>query len=589
MLSPLRAAPALALFLAAAAPSLAAGTLRVPQDHKTIQAAIDAAQEGDRILVAVGTYTERVRMKPGVTLKSAGDDSKGALGLKRAESTIIDGNVAGAEGAGVTMAEDSSLDGFTVTGVGQYDDALWKKHHATQGEEQSHEHIGAPGTAGIAVTGIARCTVVNNIVHHIGYTGIAITGAEGKRVSPRIVRNVAYRNMGGGIGSMKKSAAIIEENVCFENFYAGIGHSDASPLVINNVCYGNIRAGIGISEGSCPIVRGNKCYQNRRAGIGVRSEKTAPLVEDNDCYENAMAGIGSRDGASPVVRGNRCHENGMAGIGSRGGARPVIVGNKCYRNADAGIGSELGAVAYIAHNECYENEDAGIGQRSDAETTLDGNYVHHNKKAGLGFDECKSGNSTVVHNKVVDNGLVAVGIHAGWNVRLVGNELSRPDGLPPIVMVFKGSEAEFSGNTIQGSGVAGIRTEGTVRIVNNKFHCPGLRKGGGPPQFAVWGLPGAEIVFVGNKIARWRHALSADKAAVSASYNEVSDYWQVGIRVSDPTAPATAIGNIFWSEAGHTGVEIKGDQGIVEDNRVEKARPTSAAAAGEAPENRPSK
>ena len=81
------------------------------------------------------------------------------------------------------MAEDSTLDGFSVTGVGKYDDARWNKHHATRGEEQAKEMIGAPGVAGIAVAGITRCTVANNIVHHIGYTGIAITGAKDRHDS----------------------------------------------------------------------------------------------------------------------------------------------------------------------------------------------------------------------------------------------------------------------------------------------------------------------------------------------------------------------------------------------------------------------
>ena len=118
--------------------------------------------------------------------------------------------------------------------------------------------IGAPGTAGIAVTGITRCSVTNNIVHHIGYTGIGITGEKGKQVSPHIFRNITYRNMGGGIGSMRGSTAIVEENICFENFYAGIGHENANPLVINNTCYKNVRAGIGIREEACTSVRGKK-------------------------------------------------------------------------------------------------------------------------------------------------------------------------------------------------------------------------------------------------------------------------------------------------------------------------------------------
>jgi pectin methylesterase-like acyl-CoA thioesterase len=71
-----------------AQPALAA-TLRVPQDHKTIQAAIDASSTGDTIMVAPGKYPERIRLKPGIMLRSLGDDARRTDGLKRAEATII--------------------------------------------------------------------------------------------------------------------------------------------------------------------------------------------------------------------------------------------------------------------------------------------------------------------------------------------------------------------------------------------------------------------------------------------------------------------------------------------------------------------
>ncbi|MEL0097789.1 MAG: hypothetical protein VW875_18270, partial [Planctomycetaceae bacterium] len=79
-------------------------TVRVPQDTKTIQEGIDAAEDGDIVIVDAGTYKERIQLKPGVTVRSAGDDTKGELGLKRAETTIIDGNVEGATNPGVVMA-----------------------------------------------------------------------------------------------------------------------------------------------------------------------------------------------------------------------------------------------------------------------------------------------------------------------------------------------------------------------------------------------------------------------------------------------------------------------------------------------------
>jgi parallel beta-helix repeat protein len=554
----------------ATAPMSFAATIEVPKDHKTIQSAIDAAARGDTVLVQPGTYPESIRLKEGITVKSAGDDSRGKIGLKRAEDTIIDGGGAGAKGPAVVMAAGSTLDGFTVTRVGVFDQKEYEKHYATQGENLPDERgaVGAgrnfPALAVPAITAVVR----NNIVRDNGHAGI---GCVGKSNASVISLNVVYRNMGGGIGISDGATPTVQGNRCFNNLRSGIGSRNSAALILGNECFDNVRAGIGIREKARPVVRGNKCYKNQRAGIGCRMEGTSPVIEDNDCYENKMAGIGCRDGAAPFIRGNRCYDNALAGIGSRDGARPVIFGNKCYRNKEAGIGTQLGARAFIAHNECYENEKAGIGQRSDAETILGGNHVHHNKAAGIGFEECKSGKSTVLNNMVIDNAQVAIGIHGGWKVRVAGNELSRKDGLPPIVMVFKGSEADFCDNTIRGAGVAGIRTEGIVRVMNNKFECSALRKGGGPPQFAVWGLPGAEIVFTGNTVNGWRHALSADKAAVIASHNTVSDYWQVGIRINEPTAPAVAIGNVFQTDMDHAGVTITGAQGIVEDNRVEKS------------------
>ncbi len=444
-----------------AVPALA-GTLHVPQDHPTIQAAIDAAGAGDTVLVAAGTYRERIQLKAGVTLKSAGDDTRGTLGLKRAESTIVDGNVPGASGAGITMAEGSTLDGFSVTGVGTYDDALWQKHHATQGEEQAEEPIGELGAAGIAVIGIERCTVQHNLVHHIGYTGIAIVGAEGKRVAPHIFRNVAFRNMGGGIGSMKGSTALIDENECFENFYAGIGHDHASPLVIKNVCYQNIRAGIGISEGACPIVRENKCYRNRRAGIGIRTgEDTQPIVEHNECYANDMAGIGSRDEAQPIIRHNRCYQNRMAGIGSRDGARGLIEDNECFENEMSGIGARLGAAPVIRGNRCYKNLMAGIGAREGARPVIEDNDCYENKMAGIGTQQ--DAVAIIRHNRCYRNEMAGIGAELGARPVIADNEcfenklagIGAREGAAPLIY----------GNRSHHNMMAGIGNESGARSV----------------------------------------------------------------------------------------------------------------------------
>ena len=110
-----------------------------------IQAAVDAAHPGDIVLVEAGIYRERVRLKENVSLRSAGDDSAGKLGLARAEATVNDGAGTQDETPGVAMAEGSVIDGFAVANVGRYDDAEWKRHFETRGDQQMHERIGAPG------------------------------------------------------------------------------------------------------------------------------------------------------------------------------------------------------------------------------------------------------------------------------------------------------------------------------------------------------------------------------------------------------------------------------------------------------------
>jgi parallel beta-helix repeat protein len=521
-----------------------AETHRVPEAYRTIQAAVDAAGPGDTVLVAAGVYRERVRMKPGVVLRSAGGDRRGELGLIRAEATIIDGGGEAEGGAGVQMAEGATLDGFTVRRVGRYDAATWEKHHQTRGADQMHEHIGQPGTPGVEVRGVS-CVVKNNITHHNGYTGIAVTGVEGKRTSPRIFGNVSYRNMGGGIGSMDGSTALIESNLCFENFYAGIGHHNASPVVTDNECYSNIRAGIGISEGSSPVVRGNRCYGNQRAGIGIRTgDKTRPVVEGNDCYENAMAGIGVSEGAAPIVRDNRCYGNGMAGIGSESGARPMIVGN-----------------------ECYENEWAGIGQDGVAETLLIGNHVHDNGEAGIGFDGGDKSVGIVVGNRVIDNAMVAVGVNSGWQVHLIDNELSRRGGAPPVAMVFEGARANFLGNTLRGDGVAGIRAAGGVRVIGNRLKGVKNSKGRAPGN-GVWGLAGAEIVFGQNVVTGWQHGLNTKGAAVNAWGNRISDYEKFGVKISEPSAAPYVVDNVLRDSESRPAFEIQGEDAVVAGNRV---------------------
>ena len=501
--------------IAATHPALAT-TRRVPQDHPTIRVAIDASDSGDTILVAAGQYLERIRLKPGITLRSDGDDARGTEGLQRAEATIIDGGGAAGDQPGVVMAEGSTLDGFTVTNVGMFDEAVWQQHFDSHGDELGDEEgsVQAEGTQpAISIRGVS-CTVTACIVRHNGDVGIGVLGQENAKTAPLITDNWVYRNLGGGIGVADAAEPIIRGNTCRENLRAGIGCRQANPIITDNVCCQNIRAGIGCREGAKPVLRGNRCYRNRRAGIGIRMDGTAPVVEANECYENEMAGIGCRDGASPILRGNLCRNNKLVGIGCRDGARPLIVGNECRENELAGIGVQQRAVAVIQGNRCLDNRTVAIGVTEDSRATI------------------------------------------------TDNELNRDGGLPPIIAVKDGSIATIRDNRISGGGVAAVLVQGQATISGNAFAGAGAEQGN-----AVWVWENSTSTISDNVFDGYRAAVQATKATVVVTGNEIRRFQGTAIIVRDSPQPAHVFGNTAASDDPLAKVvEIQGRAGIVEAN-----------------------
>lgn len=99
------------LFLLLLPLSLFGATTSVPSDYPTIQAAIDASQDGDTIIVQPGTYMENINYNgKAITITSTNPKYPSVVA-----ATIIDGN---SQGSVVTFSsgesQDSILMGFTI-------------------------------------------------------------------------------------------------------------------------------------------------------------------------------------------------------------------------------------------------------------------------------------------------------------------------------------------------------------------------------------------------------------------------------------------------------------------------------------------
>ena len=186
-------------------------TLLVPEEYSTIQSAIDAASDGDSVLVSAGTYLENINFN-GKNIVVIGEDR---------ETTIIDG---GHNGSVVTFdsieGTASALSNFTITGGNAYDGG------------------------GIYCSSSAPTIKDNIITGNVSETyggGISCNYS-----SPIIMNNTITSNSaiyGGGISFDRYTSSVIKGNNINGNSAeegGGIGcFTFSSPTITNNTIAGN--------------------------------------------------------------------------------------------------------------------------------------------------------------------------------------------------------------------------------------------------------------------------------------------------------------------------------------------------------------
>ena len=225
-----------------------AATIHVPLDYPKIQAAIDAASNGDIILVSDGTYQEGIDFKgKAIIVKSVNGPATTIIDAGGVNTVV---NFSGGETA------NSVLDGFTIqnggpstsgsgSGITASGSSPTIKHNIVQGNR------GCDG-AGINLYFSSPIIDSNTITNNSrggcsgggGGGGIYVGGAS----QTQIINNTISQNQmnadGGGIGLFAAGTPLIRANIFQGNTATGQGggiamFNQSDPLVIDNLFVGN--------------------------------------------------------------------------------------------------------------------------------------------------------------------------------------------------------------------------------------------------------------------------------------------------------------------------------------------------------------
>ncbi len=277
-------------------------TLVVPDQHPTIQAAINAARAGDTIRVKAGTYSESARLIEGIRLMGEGKD---VVKVRSASTTN-------------TLNGDGIKKGF-VSGL--------TFEHADKSNNAGSRYAVVSLGGGCAVE-ITDCriqmgdgtgiTVANGspkitecILERNGRNGIAITGSN---AHPAIARNQCRFNEQDGIIFLQAATGDVQSNVCETNGRNGIvaGGPGTTPTLTGNQCRGNGRDGIEFGDGASGDLRENICEGNKRNGVSVYGKGAGCKLLSNTCRNNTMCGIWCEAGSLSVRTANQLSGNRKA-------------------------------------------------------------------------------------------------------------------------------------------------------------------------------------------------------------------------------------------------------------------------------------
>jgi len=281
-----------------------ATTIHVPADQPTIQAGIDAASDGDTVLVADGTYTGEGNINLDFGGKAIVVKSENG-----AENCIIDGeNESETVGFNFNNGEttESVVNGFTITNC--------------------NCSFGAVITCYFS----SSPTIINNII-----TGNYGTDCSGgiycEDSSPNIINNIIKENgdltdmglmgfpdMGFGVVCYGNSMPIIKDNIISNNGPKSIGIGKIVSMKKEAICPGPmcVNRGISCGGGTSPIIIGNRIRDN--SGGGIEILEASAVIKNNIITGNSASGGIYLEHDSSVVINNTIIGNSASGSPARG-------------------------------------------------------------------------------------------------------------------------------------------------------------------------------------------------------------------------------------------------------------------------------
>lgn len=389
-----------------------------------IQAAINAAVDGDEIRIAEGTYSQ-VDTVDGITAVVSIVDKKISLRGGYAISdwntsnpethpTVIDASDQGI-GVFINYQKDIGIGNIVVDGISITGGSATESGAGTD----SGGGVFVDHTTHVRVT-IQNCKIYANAAEDGGGGGIWATRSD----NLHLLESEITDNDGSGVVVTYGDNTVIANNVVSGN--NGDGISVLSDLgngteIRSNVVTGNQGSGINLSTASGGSITGNVVTNNHTTGGGGGLDIAGAvgdfLISGNTVQDNSALQGGGIDISGSVahifnnlIASNTASSNGGGGLYVNAGASGssiLVSGNQVLSNTTTNQGGGMLVLGYVdVMNNTIQNNSAssGGGLVATATGTIGGNRISENTaQIGGGLRIVNPMGLLVERNRVFDN------------------------------------------------------------------------------------------------------------------------------------------------------------------------------------------
>lgn len=498
----------MAAVAALAAPAFA-DTIRVPEDHDTIQGAVDAAADDDVIVVGAGTYRENVTVADRVRLTIRADGAATLEGQGASPALTISADQTVVEGLTITSGGDGALvtGGWGVSFYGcTVKDCAGDGIRYSTAEEPVVDLPAHPENRELFYIGMVHRIVENCVIRDCGGHGLAIEGAslvEGYLVeiagvggdgihiasgsgcdfASCTVTDAGWRGIAAedhpalrvwncsvsGTGAEGVYVARADDVLVWETLVEGA----AGDGIVTEDCteldaWANVVQGGG-TDGSKAKVGKGPGRDGTAAPDGLVVRRCVGLVESNSVRD--VLGTGIRISATPgalVYLNSVEHSGGDGLVVGDGSAACDIRGNDIDGAGGAGVVAD-GADHVVGSNIVWSAGEDGIVADGSGMVISDNAVVRAARDGIVVLGDASSAPSLVAGNRVDRAGDDGIEVQQSTGTEVSSNEItsSRGNGIE----LRDAKAAVVGGNRVSGSrrydifaagDATGARFEGNV-------------------------------------------------------------------------------------------------------------------------------